>query len=60
MAIQNETSNTPKDESDCDCHHLLRCAFPMVHCIPNKIDAQIHNELMRYPLLNIVVITTRE
>jgi len=32
----------------------------MVHCIPNKIDAQIHNELMRYPLLNIVVITTRE
>ena len=40
-------------------HHVLRCAFPMVHCIPNKIDAQIHNELMRYPLLNIVVITTR-
>jgi len=36
------------------CHHLLRCAFPMVHCIPNKIDAQIHNGLTRYPLLNIV------
>ena len=41
------------------CHHVLRCPFPMVHYIPNKIDAQIHNELMRYPLLNIVVITTR-
>jgi len=60
MAIQQYT----EDESDCDClsivcHHVLRRVFPMIHCIPNKIDVQIHNELMRYPLLNIVVITTR-
>ena len=31
METHNETSNIPKDG-----HHLLRCAFPMVHCIPTK------------------------
>jgi len=60
METYNETSNMPKDASDCDS--LSPSAQMHVshgHCttsIPNKIDAQspiTHNELKRYPLLNM-------
>ena len=50
----------PKDASDCDSLSLsAQMHVSHGHCatsIPSKIDAQsliTHNELMRYPLLNM-------